>query len=449
MNRWNIFFNSFRLLIFYLQKFFNTSCYYKILIINYYKKILFISIFIVIGYLIVHIYLLVSYNKLQRIKIIKNYDVYNNETDYIYLNSDLRFMALKKTLSDIENIRIKIKKLNSDMQVYNPTFVSVDQITIVIVIQVHNRIEYLAEVINSLMTVRGITRAFIVFSHDYYDEDINEMIRSIDFTSSMQIFYPYNKQMHPGTYPGEDSKYCSKDWKCVSAKGLRNATLAQVKLHWWFKINYVFNNIAVLENYRGLVMFLEDDQYFTEDLIHTAKFLEGIMAYECPECSMLSVGAERPQLYNYHPTENVMTIEEFGTTPYNMGIAFNRSTWNMIWMHGNKFCHFNDYSWTSSMRYLSRHLPDGKMYMFSIAGPRVFHIGKCGLQNPGTKCDVTQKLDFLKKFFKLIKHSLFPKGYVMRNSWHRKMDIVERGNFSDVRDQDLCAYFSRNIKSAV
>ena len=53
--------------------------------------------------------------------------------------------------------------------------------TVVIVVQVHQRIEYLRYLIDSLRKARFIEQALLVFSHDYFDDDINELVASIDF----------------------------------------------------------------------------------------------------------------------------------------------------------------------------------------------------------------------------------------------------------------------------
>ena len=51
----------------------------------------------------------------------------------------------------------------------------------VILFQVHNRLEYLRHLIVSLAQARDIDSVLLVFSHDYYDEDINQLITTIDF----------------------------------------------------------------------------------------------------------------------------------------------------------------------------------------------------------------------------------------------------------------------------
>lgn len=51
----------------------------------------------------------------------------------------------------------------------------------VILIQVHSRLNYLKELINSLRETRNINETLVIFSHDIFDQDINKLIESIDF----------------------------------------------------------------------------------------------------------------------------------------------------------------------------------------------------------------------------------------------------------------------------
>lgn len=63
--------------------------------------------------------------------------------------------------------------------------------SVIIVIQVHSRITYLRHLIVSLAQARDISRTLLIFSHDFYDEDINDLIQSIDFCKVMQVFFLY------------------------------------------------------------------------------------------------------------------------------------------------------------------------------------------------------------------------------------------------------------------
>ena len=53
--------------------------------------------------------------------------------------------------------------------------------------QVHDRIQYLTYLIDSFAKVSDINKALLIFSHDVYDEEINDMILSIKFCKVMQV----------------------------------------------------------------------------------------------------------------------------------------------------------------------------------------------------------------------------------------------------------------------
>lgn len=53
--------------------------------------------------------------------------------------------------------------------------------TVVIVVQVHNRPEYIRHLISSLQKAKDIEKTLVIFSHDYFSEELNEIIAAIDF----------------------------------------------------------------------------------------------------------------------------------------------------------------------------------------------------------------------------------------------------------------------------
>lgn len=66
-------------------------------------------------------------------------------------------------------------------------------------LQVHNRLEYLRHLIVSLAQARDIDSVLLIFSHDYYDEDINQLITTIDFCKvCMEL--PQDKSVEDAEY---------------------------------------------------------------------------------------------------------------------------------------------------------------------------------------------------------------------------------------------------------
>lgn len=67
---------------------------------------------------------------------------------------------------------------------------------LVIVVQVHNRVNYLRALINSMVKVRHIEETLVVFSHDFFDDQINKLVTGVNFTKVINIFgilYSYHK----------------------------------------------------------------------------------------------------------------------------------------------------------------------------------------------------------------------------------------------------------------
>ena len=55
------------------------------------------------------------------------------------------------------------------------------QLVVCFLVQVHNRSEYLYQLVNSLRSVRDIEQALLIFSHDVYSSELNSIVASIDF----------------------------------------------------------------------------------------------------------------------------------------------------------------------------------------------------------------------------------------------------------------------------
>ncbi|KAL5283248.1 MGAT2 family protein [Megaselia abdita] len=200
--------------------------------------------------------------------------------------------------------------------------------SVIIVIQVHSRITYLRHLIVSLAQAREISRTLLIFSHDFYDEDINDLIQSIDFCKVMQIFYPYSIQTHPYDFPGVDPGDCPRDIKkdqaivrkCINALHpdlyghYREAKFTQTKHHWWWKANRVFDQLEITRYHTGLVLFLEEDHYVAEDFLYLLELMQKRALELCPQCNILSLGTylKTFNYYTYNSRTNRKTY--FGQT---------------------------------------------------------------------------------------------------------------------------------------
>jgi len=295
-----------------------------------------------------------------------------------------------RTPLNISDIRRSIERYNDAQQVLNEElFGPVQNDSLIIVVQVHTRIIYLRHLIVSLAQARDIDTVLLVFSHDYYDEEINELVQSVDFCKVMQIFYPYSIQTHPKEFPGESPGDCPRNIKKEQAKEMlcnnalypdlyghyREAKFTQTKHHWWWKANRVFNQLEVTRNHTGLVLFLEEDHFVAEDFIHVLRLMGRTCRVSCDRCNILSLGTYL-KTYNYYGDSRKVEVTPWISSKHNMGMAFNRSTWQDIRHCAEFFCTYDDYNWDWSLQHISQGCLDHKLYAMVMKGPRVFHIGE-------------------------------------------------------------------------
>ncbi|XP_032587685.1 alpha-1,6-mannosyl-glycoprotein 2-beta-N-acetylglucosaminyltransferase isoform X4 [Drosophila mojavensis] len=214
-------------------------------------------------------------------------------------------------------IKRQIVRYNEMQLVLNEeTFGPLQNDSVIIVVQVHTRINYLRHLIVSLAQARDISKSLLIFSHDFYDDDINDLVQQIDFCKVLQIFYPYSIQTHPHEFPGVDPNDCPRNIKkeqalisnCNNALypdlygHYREAKFTQTKHHWWWKANRVFNELEVTRFHTGLVLFLEEDHYVAEDFLYLLAMMQQRTKDLCPQCNILSLGTylKTFNYYTYH-----------------------------------------------------------------------------------------------------------------------------------------------------
>ncbi|XP_038220317.1 alpha-1,6-mannosyl-glycoprotein 2-beta-N-acetylglucosaminyltransferase-like [Zerene cesonia] len=367
---------------------------------------------------------------------------------------------------NITDIRRAIQMYNDAQTIYNEDiFGPVQNDTIIIAIQVHTRLTYLRHLIVSLAQAKDIDRTLLVFSHDYYDEEINNLVRSIDFTKVMQIFYPYSIQTHPNEFPGIDPFDCPRDAKLDQAIKLkcnnalhpdlhghyREAKYTQTKHHWWWKANRIFNQLQCTAGHTGMVVFLEEDHYVAEDFIHMLNLLRTTADKTCPQCEILCLGTylktyqyhsntdkRKKQLnlnyiqqvraaneerrkrlqetqWNYQVYPNIYSaVQKVEITPWhssmhNMGMVFNKTVWNDIMALQEQFCAYDDYNWDYSLLHLSQNRPGREKFKVILCkGPRVFHIGECGIHHKKSNCNASTVISKVQKLLQNAKQYMFP-----------------------------------------
>ncbi|XP_040151141.1 alpha-1,6-mannosyl-glycoprotein 2-beta-N-acetylglucosaminyltransferase isoform X1 [Anopheles arabiensis] len=405
--------------------------------------------------------------------------------------------------------------------------------SVIIVVQVHKRITYLRHLIVSLAQARDISRTLLVFSHDYYDDDINDLVQSIDFCKVIQIFYPFSIQTHPTEFPGADPGDCPRDIKkeqallrkCNNALHpdlyghYREAKFTQTKHHWWWKANRVFDQLEVTKYHTGMMVFLEEDHYVAEDFLYILELMFRKSQDLCPKCNILSLGTylktfnyytynkkhqqqqkllqqqrqlqqqqqlmlqkqrqqqqhqqqqqqqQQDQLSQQQSLQTQVTTEKYASqsqwgyqvlptlysiyqkvevTPWisskhNMGMAFNRTTWYEIVRCARHFCEYDDYNWDWSLQHVSQQCLKQKLHVMVVKGPRVFHIGECGVHHKKSNCESNQVISKVQQVLKVARSAqqLFPRSISLTQTSVIKKTKLRKGNggWGDQRDHQLC-----------
>lgn len=90
----------------------------------------------------------------------------------------------------------------------------------------------------------------------------------------------------------------------------REARYSQTKHHWWWKTNFIFGKLRLLEDYDGHVVFLEEDHFVAEDFLHVLWLQHQLIGDEnkcsfCHDVRILSLGSY-PKLFNHREAADMV-----------------------------------------------------------------------------------------------------------------------------------------------
>jgi alpha-1,6-mannosyl-glycoprotein beta-1,2-N-acetylglucosaminyltransferase len=354
-----------------------------------------------------------------------------------------------------------IEKINREQKVHNLERFDLrgGSETVVVVVQVHNRVEYLKHLIDSLRKARNIENVLLIFSHDYYMPAINDLVKEIDFCPMLQIFYPFPMQIYQKEFPGEHPNDCPRDVKKAEAlkRGCNNAEhpdkyghyreakYTQTKHHWNWKINHVFDHLTVMQHHTGPVLFIEEDHYLVDDFIPVLRQMVKLSQETCKECSIMTLGT-----YDKNPTyvtnSGKVEITDWVSNKHNMGMALNRSVWNKIKGCKEAFCRFDDYNWDWSLQFISLTCIKGRLKVMLSKSPRIFHIGECGVHHKGKNCNPAEKVKQIEGLLERNRKYLFPDRLTILG-YPRSLARIPKpnGGWGDLRDREMCIKFSQDI----
>jgi alpha-1,6-mannosyl-glycoprotein beta-1,2-N-acetylglucosaminyltransferase len=363
-----------------------------------------------------------------------------------------------KNFESVGDMQRSIALSNTAQVIHNTALYGpVDNSTLVIVIQVHTRLHYLAHLIASLAKARHIDEALLIFSHDFYDADLNRLISSISFCRYAQVFYPFSTQTHPNKFPGDDPRDCPRDLSraeaeksgCLNAKWpdkfghYREAKFTIMKHHWWWKACYLFEGgFRHLNAFTGDIMFLEEDHVVVEDFIHVYRLFKNSRETWCQGCAMIM------SLGNYRmlqdPEDTVAEVTQWASSQHNMGMVFGRGTWNVIKRCAAEFCSFDDYNWDWSLMFVGMTCMRPALLAFMLKTSRVFHIGVCGFHHKGRDCDVRPILERVREQVEAYHGQLYPRFVTDEWAMDTVVDVPPgNGGWGDIRDRELCMNFTK------
>lgn len=86
-------------------------------------------------------------------------------------------------VTNLTLVKMVIQNINRDQYIHNldKYGLHLHADSVVIVVQAHDRAEYLKMLLDSLRTVRNIHQALLIISHDVYSKELNNLVLSVDF----------------------------------------------------------------------------------------------------------------------------------------------------------------------------------------------------------------------------------------------------------------------------
>uniref|UniRef100_A0A147AP25 Alpha-1,6-mannosyl-glycoprotein 2-beta-N-acetylglucosaminyltransferase n=1 Tax=Fundulus heteroclitus TaxID=8078 RepID=A0A147AP25_FUNHE len=329
---------------------------------------------------------------------------------------------------------------------------------LVLVVQVHNRPEYLRLLIRSLQRAAEVHSFLLVFSHDYFSQEINTIVQGITFCKVLQIYFPFSTQLYPKEFPGQDPRDCPRDASkeealragCLNADHpdsyghYREAFITQTKHHWWWKLHFVWERVPAVQGYGGYVVFLEEDNYVMPDFFHFYKLMVEFRKTSCQDCDMLALGNHDGGT-DFASTSDKVSTSGWMSTKHNMGMAISREVYYKLMGCSNDYCTYDDYNWDWTLQHLSGTCVSKPLKVLAAQASRVLHTGDCGLhQKENCKPELaSQKAEGI---LQKARDGLFPPRLVLGGTEpveHRAH--IKNGGWGDVRDHVLCNNYSKRL----
>ena len=162
-----------------------------------------------------------------------------------------------------------------------------------------------------------------------------------------------------------------------------------------------------------------------------------------PKCDIICLGTYLKQT-NYKDDHKKIELTQWLSFKHNMGMAFTRDVWTKIQLCAANFCQFDDYNWDWSLFHVSMTCLKQKLRVMLIKGPRVFHIGECGVHHIKAQCDTEKVVRKVQTILEKANPFLYPKNLIVTTLPPKKNAKLPKGNggWGDKRDQLMCLNMS-------
>lgn len=333
---------------------------------------------------------------------------------------------------------------------------------VVAVVQVHSRLNFMQQLLESLKKAKGIDQVTLVISMDKYDKKLMEMIDDIDFCRFIKIFFPFSMQLYPDTFPGEDPNDCPRDLprnealkrKCNNAEypdmhnHYREVKFVQIKHHWLWKLHTVFNSLEAIAGTDSTILLLEEDYYVLPDVFDVLKLSLKIMSKSCPDCKTMSLGNyERTTDYSLESANAV--VRSWVSSKNNIGMVITKKFYDQIVTCNDDFCSYDDYNWDWTLQGIAPTCMGGHFAGLFLQASRVLHLGSCdGIHTPAKTNSCKPDVLAAKALKNIAETNLFPDNLVVTSKMVRPASKpFMNGGWGDLRDHRLCKSYYNLSKS--
>lgn len=324
---------------------------------------------------------------------------------------------------------------------------------LIVAVQVHNRPQYFQNLVNSLQNSIGIEHIHLIISSDYWSPEMNKITESIKFCKVTRIFYPLSAAFYSGEFPADSPSDCRRDTttKCTGKAdtygNYREASVVNIKHHWWWKLNFIRQKF---QNFTNLIL-LEEDHVVTADFIHTIRMMnEAVRRREKNDNYIMTLGTYKSKFSHLTTDWKQLISAQFNSGKHNMGMILSSHLVNKLtsatW--AGFFCSFDDYNWDwSLMATITQQQRMIRVYYPLVS--RVYHLGDtCGVHHAESNCDGLSAIHRFKSNLFEYRQFLFAPTL---NDQIRQMSetknarkIKPNGGWADERDIRLCQHFQRD-----